>query len=133
MRRARFRLYEACCRPFRAESSEGAAFPFFPWPDSIAGKLLAEMLCGDHVSAESLWERYGVSVRVNDIKMLRRRGWPVQRSDVLFNDPQDGATIHLSLYFLSPFAILAAGRWRQQFLDEVRQASHTVPTKEGWQ
>lgn len=95
----------------------------FPPPHWIEGKVLADMLCGDHVSPETMWRRYSEILGSNGVNRLRQFGWPVQRSEVHFSDPRDGVTVMLTLYHLPPTAIVAAGDRCTVFLEQVRIAS----------
>jgi hypothetical protein len=101
----------------------------FPQPNSISGKVLADMLCGDHVSVESMYRHYGAALGSNCVKDLRRNGWPIQRSEVHFSDPRDGSTKALALYYLPPATIVAVGLCRQDFLLQVRNASQDHQAK----
>lgn len=103
----------------------------FPSPHSISGKVLADMLCGDHVSVESMHRHYGAAIGSYFVRELRRKGWPVQRSEVHFSDPRDGSTRKLTLYYLPPATIVAAGLRRRGFLMQVRNASQTHQAKGG--
>jgi len=129
---SRLQFIVDACVVERAEPKDSKAYVIYPSPSSFCGKVLADMLGGDHVSPESIVRRYGDFLATNDVKNLRQAGWPVQRSDVFFPGPVDGVTTQLSLYYLPPSVIVAADEHRRQLLERVKQASHTVPTKRGW-
>jgi hypothetical protein len=103
----------------------------FPDPNSISGKVLADMLCGNHVSIESMYYRYGGALGSNDIRKLREDGWPIERSEIRFPDPRNGSENKLALYYLQPATIAAMGSRRGDFLIEVANASQTHQIKGG--
>ena len=126
----RLRLSDACER----SAIDGSAYwtsPVFPCAEWDDGKLLADMLCGDHLSVETIDRRYGKIPAFRYIHWLRRIGWPIERSEVCFPDPRDGKQIQLTLYFLPPAVIAATGASRAVFLEKVRLASLSAQAKGG--
>ena len=87
----------------------------YPDPESVKGRVLADLLAGDSLTHMDVWERHGSSRAAHHVLMLRKAGFPVETLEIEA-PTSDGRRARIARYSLPTEAIAAAGERGRQFV-----------------
>jgi hypothetical protein len=89
----------------------------YPSPETVKGRVLADLISGMCLTHMDVWERHGSSRASHHVLMLRRAGFPI-RTQEIDAKTRDGRTARIARYSLPAEAIASAGERGRRFADE---------------
>jgi hypothetical protein len=91
----------------------------YPRPDSVKGRVLADLLDGQRITHMTVWARYASSRAAHHVLRLRQAGFPVETRDIIV-PTRDGRNACIAEYSLPRLAIEQAGERRRRFVEAAR-------------
>jgi hypothetical protein len=89
--------------------------PFcYPRRNCVKGKVLADLLHGERITAADTWRRHGSSRLAHHVLRLRQAGWPII-TKIISATTSDGRTALIGEYRLPAKVISKAGEVGRAF------------------
>lgn len=89
----------------------------YPSPETVKGRVLADLISGMCLTHLDVWERHGSSRASHHVLRLRQSGWPVVTEEISA-PTSDGRIARIALYSLPAETIEAAGEHGQRYAAE---------------